>query len=388
VLKLDLTVTGLIYKKKKTPLDCYEEDLKRKGFIDDPAQRLAVEHTQRLFDDLVTSLKHHKHKIRKGEFLNRILGKREPHEKPLLKGLYFWGGVGRGKTYLVDTFYNCLPFKEKKRIHFHSFMQNIHNELKSLKNVQNPLDIVADQFSETTRVICFDELHVSDITDAMLLGNLFHALFERNIVLVATSNEHPDELYAGGLQRERFLPAIELIKKNTEVVKVDGGIDFRFRALEKAEIYHSPLDNEAEISLSKSFCSLAPGVGTSNQWIEIEGRKIQTIKMADGVVWFDFREICDGPRGAADYIEIARIFQTVLISNVPHMDGSKDDLAKRFMTLIDEFYDRNVKLILSAEKPANELYSGKRLEKSFKRTVSRLQEMATMEYLGRQHITE
>ena len=267
-------------------------------------------------------------------------------------------------------------------------MRGIHQELKTLKNTQNPLTVVADRYASNSRVICFDEFHVSDITDAMLLGNLFKELFDRNVTLVATSNEHPDELYSGGLQRDRFLPAIELIKQNTEIVNIDNGVDYRFRVLEKAEIYHSPLDEAAEKSLSDSFNSLAPDEKIVGQAIEIEGRKINTMMHAVGIVWFDFSAICDGPRGAADYIEIARVFQTVLISNVPEMDSSRDDHTKRFMTLIDEFYDRNVKLIISAEAKPENLYSGSRLKKSFSRTISRLQEMGTNAYLHKQHLSE
>ncbi len=371
--------------KKLTPIQCYEVDLKQDGFIEDPAQRQAVEHIQRLFEDLV---KPKKIINKESGFFSKIFRKQDQNIEKTIRGLYFWGGVGRGKTYIVDTFYNCLPFPNKTRIHFHSFMHGIHQELKTLKNTQNPLTVVAERYANQFRVICFDEFHVSDITDAMLLGTLFKELFDRNVTLVATSNEHPDDLYYGGLQRERFLPAIELIKVHTEIVNVDNGVDYRFRVLEKAEIYHSPLDKEAEKSLSASFSSLAPEEKIVNEAIEIEGRNINTIRHAVGIVWFDFSEICDGPRGAADYIEIARVFHTVLISNVPAMDSGRDDHTKRFMTLIDEFYDRNVKLIISAEAEPEKLYSGSRLAKGFKRTISRLQEMGTKEYLSRQHISE
>jgi len=372
-------------KKKLTPLKCYESDLKQEGFKEDPAQRQALEHIQRLFDDLV---KPKKSTRKESGFFRKIFPVKTQYPDKTIRGLYFWGGVGRGKTYIIDTLYKCLPFPAKKRLHFHSFMQGIHQELKTLRNVQNPLAIVADRYASNFRVICFDEFHVSDITDAMLLGNLFKELFNRQVTLVATSNEHPDNLYSDGLQRERFLPAIELIKQHTEIINVDSGIDYRFRVLEKAEIYHSPLDSQAEISLSDSFSSLAPEKILSFESIEIEGRIINTIKQAVGIVWFDFSSICDGPRGAADYIEIARLFHTILISNVTVMDSSRDDHAKRFMTLIDEFYDRNVKLIISAEAGPENLYLGSRLKKSFNRTISRLQEMGTKEYLSQQHISE
>ena len=372
--------------KKLTPIQCYESDLKQEGFIEDPAQRQAVEHIQRLFDDLIKP----KQTVigKESGFLGKLFRKEDKSNNVKIQGLYFWGGVGRGKTYIVDTFFNCLPFPDKTRIHFHSFMHGIHQELKTLKNTQNPLTVVAERYASKSRVICFDEFHVSDITDAMLLGNLFKELFDRNVILVATSNEHPNELYSGGLQRDRFLPAIELIKVHTEIVNIDNGVDYRFRVLEKAEIYHSPLDNEAEESLSDSFNSLAPEEKSIGKAIEVEGREINSIRHAVGIVWFDFDDICDGPRGAPDYIEIARIFQTVLISNVPAMDSYRDDHTKRFMTLIDELYDRNVKLIISAEVEPEDLYSGSRLMKSFNRTISRLQEMGTKEYLSKQHISD
>lgn len=376
----------LANKKLISPVVCYQQDLKQEGFSSDPAQELAVNHIQRLFDELIVSEKDSPSKNQ--SFFKKFFQTEDQNSIKSIQGLYFWGGVGRGKTYIMDTFYNCLPFPNKSRIHFHSFMRGVHQELQTLKNVENPLDVVADRYAGNARIICFDEFHVSDITDAMLLGNLFRALFDRNVILFATSNEHPDELYSDGLQRDRFLPAIELIKKHTEIVNVDSGIDYRFRVLEKAEIYHSPLDDDAYKSLSESFSRISPEEGIFDEAVEVEGREIKTIKHADSIVWFDFLSICDGPRGAADYIEIARIFQTVLVSNVPVMGSDQDDHAKRFMTMIDEFYDRNVKLIISAETKPVDLYTGVRLSKGFKRTISRLQEMGAKEYLARQHISD
>lgn len=366
-------------------MQCYEADLKEKGFSHDPEQNRAVEHSERLYHDLLTGTAGANTKkgiLAKLPFKDRSSVLAPP------KGLYFWGGVGRGKTHIIDNFYNCLPIVEKTRIHFHSFMRAIHDELKAIKDTQDPLQIVADRFCARSRIICLDEFHVSDITDAMLLGKLLTALFDRGVCLAATSNEHPDELYSGGLQRELFLPAIELIKNHTEVVNVDNGVDYRFRVLEKAEIYHYPLDAMADGILSASFENLSPEPGGESKQIRVEGRAIDTIKTADSVVWFDFNHICDGPRGAADYIEIAKIFQTILISNVPVMDALSDDHARRFMTMIDEFYDRNVKLIISAEAPPEDLYTGANLSQNFKRTVSRLHEMGTKEYLKKQHSSD
>ena len=362
-----------------TPLERYEQDLKLPEFSADPAQRQAVEHTQALYDKLEKAVQKRTTFIQK---LQAYLGRNSPQP---VKGIYFWGGVGRGKTYIVDTFYDCLTFPQKRRIHFHRFMQMVHQELKQLKNVEDPLKLVADKFSKDTRVLCFDEFHVSDITDAMLLAGLLKALFERGVTLVATSNEHPDKLYWDGLQRERFLPAIGLLKTYTQVVNVDSGVDYRLRYLDKAQIYRYPLNEQADEMLLEHFHHIASEEGRVNSTIEIEGRKIRVARFVDGIVWFDFYAICDGPRGPADYIEIGRQYQTVLVANVPQFQESENDLAKRFMTMVDEFYDRNVKLIITAAVKPEELYKGKRLEKPFRRTVSRLIEMQTHDYLGKQH---
>lgn len=363
-----------------TPLQRYQRDIQSGHFYDDTAQRAVVQQTERLHDALVARY------ISSEKLLNRLFSFVADRKRSPIKGLYLWGGVGRGKTYLVDAFFLSLPFDEKKRIHFHRFMQKVHHELKSLEKVRNPLQVIADRFREQTEVICFDEFHVSDITDAMLLGGLLKALFERGIVLVATSNDHPDELYRNGLQRERFLPAIELIKTSTDVIHVDGGVDYRLRYLDQAEIYHWPLDEQASLMLQTNFEHIAPDRGGVNRTIEIEGRKIEAVRRSDGVVWFNFPAVCDGPRSAADYIEIGRQYQTVFIANVPRMDDDMNDQATRFMALVDEFYDRNVKLILTAEAAPPELYTGKRLAPSFQRTVSRLIEMQSRDYLARRHL--
>ena len=283
-------------------------------------------------------------------------------------------------------FYDCLPFDNKLRVHFHRYMQWVHAELKQLADIEEPLRLVADKLAEDIVVICFDEFHVSDITDAMLLSGLFHALFARGVTLVATSNEHPGRLYRDGLQRERFLPAIELIKQHTRVVNLDTGIDYRLRYLDQAEIYHFPLSVGAREKLAESFDNIAPESGRTDTTIEIEGRRIKVERLASGVAWFDFHEICGGPRGAADYIEIARQFQTVFIENVPKMDDMDNERARRFITMVDEYYDRNVKLIMTAAVEARELYTGKRLARAYERTASRLIEMQSHDYLGRAHV--
>lgn len=364
-----------------TPLQRYESDLRREDFHSDPAQANAVAYTQKLFDALVFENQ------QSSGFFENLKNKLGKANNPPIKGLYFWGGVGRGKTYIIDCFYDCLPFENKWRIHFHRFMQRVHQELKLLENVQNPLELVADKLANDLRILCLDEFHVTDITDAMLLAGLLDALFKRGVILVTTSNEVPDKLYSNGLQRDRFLPAIQLLKHYTRVINVDSGMDYRLEYLDHAEIYHSPLDENAQAMLEKNFIHLSPDVGNENFALEVEGREIMTQRCGDGVVWFDFYDLCDGPRGPADYIEIGRCYQTVLLANLPIMGELDNDKAKRFMTMVDEFYDRNVKLIITAEAEPEGLYTGKALAQGFKRTISRLQEMRTHDYLAKQHLS-
>ena len=362
---------------RMSPLERYKADLQRPDFFHDPAQERAVRHLQRLYDELIAS-----DQTRPG-LLDR-LRKRKPEP---VKGLYFWGGVGRGKTYLVDTFYDALPFDRKMRTHFHRFMQRVHHELKGLKGQKNPLKLIAERFAGEARVICFDEFFVSDITDAMILGSLMEELFAQGVTLVATSNIVPDGLYKDGLQRARFLPAIALLNSCTEVVNVDNGVDYRLRALEQAELYHYPLDCEADASLRRSFESLVPDLASvsENEALIIENRPIQSLRVCEDVAWFEFRALCDGPRSQNDYIELGRVFHAVLIANVEQMNVAKDDMARRFINLVDEFYDRAVKLVVTAEVPIEDLYAGGRLDFEFERTRSRLQEMQSSEYLGREH---
>jgi cell division protein ZapE len=364
-----------------TPLQRYEQDLQRDGFVEDEAQRRAVAALDELYVELVEA-------ERAGTAASGLARWwRSRRGGPILpvRGLYLWGGVGRGKTYMVDTFYDCLPFERRTRVHFHRFMQRVHGQLTRLEGEKDPLLTIADGIARESRVICFDEFFVTDITDAMLLGGLMEALFERGVTLVATSNIVPDELYKDGLQRQRFLPVIELIKTHTRILNVDGGVDYRLRALEQAELYHWPLDAEAELSLRRSFDRLAPEAGHDWERLEINGRYLSSRCVADDVVWFEFAELCDGPRSQNDYIELARIYHAVLLGNVPQMGPGSDDLARRFVNLVDEFYDRNVKLVVSAEVPIEQLYSGGRLEFEFQRTRSRLREMQSRDYLARSH---
>lgn len=362
-----------------TPWERYQLDLQRPDFKPDAAQEDAVRRLQSLYDKLVEAESDRHRAMTK---LRRKLrkGKEEP-----IKGLYFWGGVGRGKTYLMDTFFESLPFQRKMRVHFHRFMQRVHTELRGLKGKKNPLELVAKKFADETRVICFDEFFVSDIGDAMILATLMEGLFSRGVTLVCTSNIVPDGLYKDGLQRARFLPAIALVKKYTDVVNVDGGVDYRLRTLEQAELYYSPLGEDAEKHLQSCFEGLAVEAGKHSKSMEINGRKIPAQAHADDVVWFDFIDVCDGPRSQNDYIELARQFHAIIVSNVPVLGGEKDDQARRFINMIDEFYDRNVKVIISAEAPITELYSGGRLSFEFERTESRLLEMQSREYLEAPH---
>lgn len=345
----------------------------------DPAQEQAVLLLQDLYERLVARPPHPDRGL--GAWVRRLRGV-EPEPEI---GLYLWGGVGRGKTYLVDAFFDCLPFKRKLRVHFHRFMQRVHAELAALEGEKNPLEIVADGLAREARVLCFDEFFVTDIGDAMILGGLMQALFGRGVTLVATSNIEPQYLYENGLQRQRFLPVIAMLERYTQVVNVDAGTDYRLRTLQRAELYHYPLDEDADRSLTDSFERLAPEPGKHWERLQVNNRYITCRRLADDVAWFDFAELCDGPRSQNDYIELARIFHAVLVSGVPEFTAGKDDQARRFVNLVDEFYDRNVKLVLAAEKPLLELYAGGKLAFEFQRTVSRLQEMQSYEYLAREH---
>ena len=361
-----------------TPLQRYQSDIDKGRIIPDSVQSAVVNRTQVLYDELAAAMP--------GNSIRRFLARLYRRRTRPVTGLYLWGSVGSGKTYIVDMLFDCLPFDNKLRVHFHRYMQWVHAELNQLNDVEEPLRLVANKLARDTAVICFDEFHVSDITDAMLLSGLFHELFAHGVTLVATSNEHPDMLYREGLQREKFLPAIELIKRCTSIVNLDTGMDYRLRYLDQAGIYHHPLDADSREKLAESFAKIALETAAMNSTIEIEDREIKVKRLASGVVWFDFHEICDGPRGAADYIEIARQFQTVFIEGVVRMDDMDNNRARRFITMVDEFYDRNVKLIITAEVAARELYFGKRLAREYERTASRLIEMQSRAYLGRAHL--
>ncbi|MGH8282668.1 MAG: cell division protein ZapE [Gammaproteobacteria bacterium] len=357
-----------------TPRQRYEADLAKPGFVKDAAQARAVAALDLLYEHLL--------KRPPLSWWRRALGQ---VQSPL-KGLYLWGSVGRGKTWLMDCFYECLPFSEKRRLHFHRFMQMVHEQIKALPEQEDPLRIVAKHFSEQARVLCFDEFFISDIADAMLLGRLFDYLFEDGVTLIATSNIAPDNLYKDGLQRERFLPAIKSLKQHTHVMNVDGATDYRLRHLEKTRLFNVPAGVEADAHLEVFFEHLSGGVHGGVEPLVINGRQIPAKQHADGVAWFRFTDICGGPRSQLDYIEIARSYHTVLISDIPQLNTDLEDEAQRFVALVDEFYDRKVKLAASAAVGIADLYKGKRIHFEFQRAASRLQEMQSREYLSEPHL--
>jgi len=362
----------------------YQKALQQPDMKHDAAQQQAVEKLEALSRALCQTPE---------SPLRQWLKKRSPfarHAPKPIPGLYLWGGVGRGKTWLMNLFFEELSIEQKTRIHFHHFMLEIHEQLDALnkgrnKNKKNPLQYIARQLANKTRVLCIDEFIVTNITDAMILSELLHALFKHQVCLVATSNRVPDDLYLNGLQRERFLPAIELIKTYTEVFHLDGGVDHRTSLLEQSDVYYSPIDEHTKQKMALRMQELAITPVVENKVLTILGREIQTIRCSEDVVWFDFEVICTAPRAAQDYIELAQQFNTVFISNIPVLDEYSDDRARRFIYLIDELYDRNVKLIASAQAEPEELYRGDMLEFAFHRTSSRLIEMRSHHYLSQSH---
>jgi cell division protein ZapE len=370
---------GLNSTNMQTPLSAYHARIQRGDLAPDPGQARAIAAFERLHEQLVAA----------GPPLRgwrRRMARLAGREVAPVQGIYLWGQVGRGKTFLMDLFYACLPFQDKTRQHFHRFMSSVHTQLKSFPQHRDPLQLVADELAARTRVICFDEFAVSDIADAMILGNLFDALFARGVALAATSNTAPENLYKDGLQRQRFAPAIKLIQRHTEVLHIDGDTDYRLRLLERADVYQTPLSAAADAKLEEYFVAMASEEGHADQQIEVLGRPITYRREADGVAWFEFSELCDGPRSQLDYIELARCYHTVLLSGVPQFSVTLENQARRFIALVDEFYDRRVKLILSAAVPLEQLYAGQRLGRIFERTRSRLEEMQSHDYLAAPHL--
>lgn len=362
-----------------TPLQRYQLDLHKRRIKTDEKQWQAVQCTQRVYSELIISSKRAEH------FFSSLI-----HRKKIpARGLYLWGGTGRGKTYLVDSFYECLPGEKKHRVHFHRFMLDIHQQLKELPKSPNPLDIVAAKLADKMNVLCLDEFHVHDIADAMLLAGLLKAMFEKGITLVATSNIAIHDLYKNGLQRERFMYAIELLEKYTEEFDLGNGTDYRFNILGKSEHYYVfDEQNTKEMGddfLSYKFIELAPCKAKNNRSIEINHRKINYISYADDVIWFDCYELCYTNRSAHDYIEIAERFHTILLSNIQVFSEKNDAAAKRFIHFIDAIYDHNVKLLATAHALPSELYHGNQMKFAFNRTISRLTEMGTDQYLKLAH---
>ncbi|NOJ23091.1 cell division protein ZapE [Vibrio coralliilyticus] len=365
-----------------TPLEIYTKDVKEHGFQQDEAQLQAVKALDNLYHEFIQYINTSVEPVTgwKSWFGKKASLPAAP------KGLYFWGGVGRGKTYLMDTFFEALPSDKKMRVHFHRFMYRVHDELNALGDVNDPLELVADKFKSEAEIICFDEFFVSDITDAMILGTLFQALFKRDVVLVATSNIPPQDLYRNGLQRARFLPAIDLINANCLILNVDSGIDYRLRTLEQAEIYHFPLDKQANTNLCHYFEQLVGENKQGEKSIEINHRQVEVVNSYEGVLHATFAQLCQSARSQNDYIELSRIYNTVLLADVQQMGRTIDDAARRFIALVDEFYERNVKLIISAEVALEELYTQGQLEFEFKRCQSRLIEMQSHDYLAKEHL--
>jgi cell division protein ZapE len=350
--------------------DLYAQTLAEKGFKADPAQLRAVDALERCENEWLD------YKARRSNALTKML--RHP---PIPRGVYMHGGVGRGKSFLMDCFFTSVPLTRKTRLHFHEFMREVHRELGELQGVVNPLHELGRRISRRYRLICFDEFHVADVTDAMILHRLLESLFEHRVSIVTTSNFKPDDLYPNGLHRDRILPAIALLKEKMEVLSVDNGTDYRQRSLEQLDLYHTPLDDKADAAMTEAFERLAEA-RDEEPVLHIEYREIRARRKAGGVVWFDFAELCGGPRSQNDYLEIASQFHTVLLSNVPYMPVRLASQARRFTWLVDVLYDRRVKLILSAEVPAEDLYTDGPLAHEFPRTVSRLNEMRSAEFLA------
>ena len=360
-------------------LELYQEALRRRGFASDLSQHAAVLRLQQLYEEWSD------YKRRRRTVLHRLVVR-----PPLPRGVYLWGAVGRGKTFLMDSFYRCLPLDRKRRVHFHHFMRDVHRELHELKGTANPLDALADRIARRYRLICFDEVAVSDVADAMILGRLFTRTMKRGVVYCMTSNYPPDELYKGGLKREDFLPVIATVKQQLDVLRVDGGVDYRRLALQQVKAYHAPLDTASERALLEAFRQIAE-VEEEFHELDVEGRVIPYRHRAGGVVWFDFSVICGWGRSQIDYIDLAKRFHTILVSGVPRMGLDRADEARRFTLLVDVLYDQRVKLIVAAEAPAEQLLVQDRDPEDaqlkamifqFDRTASRLAEMQTVDYLS------
>jgi cell division protein ZapE len=353
----------------------YDAELQTRGYASDPAQLRGVEALERCATEWA------EYKEQRNGFFKKLINRPE-----IPRGVYMYGGVGRGKSFLMDCFFQAVPVVRKTRLHFHEFMREVHRELAELQGTQNPLDELGVRIAKRYRLICFDEFHVADITDAMILHRLLDALFDNGVGFVTTSNFRPDDLYPNGLHRDRILPAIALLNEKLEVLSVDNGTDYRRRTMEQVRLYHSPLGAQADAEMDDAFTRLAAS-HDEDPLLQIEHREIRARRRAGGVIWFDFRTLCGGPRSQNDYLEIATQFNTVLLSDVPRMSARNASEARRFTWLVDVLYDRRVKLILSAEVPPDALYTEGPLAHEFPRTVSRLNEMQSAEFLALEHRT-
>jgi len=351
----------------------YEAALKERGYTTDPAQQRAIDALERCAAEWTA------YKQKRSNAVKKLFNRPD-----IPRGVYMFGGVGRGKSFLMDCFYQAVPIKRKTRLHFHEFMREVHRELRDLQGTVNPLDELGARIAKRYKLICFDEFHVADVTDAMILHRLLDALFKAGVGFVTTSNFHPDGLYPDGLHRDRILPAIELLKDRLEVINVDNGTDYRRRTLNHIQLYHCPLGPEADAALEATFNELAE-VADQDPVMTIEARQIRAVRRAGGVIWFDFRTLCGGPRSQNDYLEIASEFHTVLLSNVPQMSVRQASEARRFTWLIDVLYDRRCKLVMSAAVPPEQLYLEGPMSHEFPRTVSRLNEMQSQEFLDLEH---
>ncbi|WHP31781.1 cell division protein ZapE [Trabulsiella odontotermitis] len=369
-----------------TPTSRYLQALSKGSHQPDEVQREAVNRLENIWQELMQRPAASPSGGGLMARFGKLLGKRETAEITPVRGLYMWGGVGRGKTWLMDLFYQSLPGTRKQRLHFHRFMLRVHEELTQLQGHSDPLEIIADRFKAETDVLCFDEFFVSDITDAMLLGGLMKALFERGITLVATSNIPPDDLYRNGLQRARFLPAIDAIKTHCDVMNVDAGVDYRLRTLTQAHLWLSPLNDETTQEMDKLWLALAGSRREHAPELEINHRPLQTLGVENQTLAVSFTTLCVDARSQHDYIALSRLFHTVLLLDVPVMTPLMESEARRFIALVDEFYERHVKLVVSAAVPLYEIYQGERLKFEFQRCLSRLQEMQSEEYLKREHL--
>ena len=348
----------------------YQQAITQRGFTPDPAQREAVSRLQAIYDEWVT------YKAQRSTTLRRLIIRPD-----VPRGIYMWGGVGRGKSFLMDSFYSVVPVVRKTRLHFHEFMRGVHRELDELKGMADPLNEVADRIAKKYRLICFDEFHVSDVADAMILYNLLKALFDNKVSFIMTSNYEPDTLYPDGLHRDRLLPTIALLKEKLDILNVDAGTDYRKKAMEQVVAYHTPLGAAVDKALRDAFAGVAE-TADQDPKINIEAREIRALRRAGGVIWFDFATLCGGPRSQNDYLEIASRFHTVILSSVPRMSVSMSSEARRFTWLVDVLYDHKVKLIMSAEVEPELLYTEGVLANEFHRTVSRIIEMQSAEYMN------